>query len=338
MQKRLEQYESQKLAYRLLEGERCEFFRRSRALLHYSVLSAKQSKVGTVVLLHGVASNGSRWEEFIDTGTLKEHFDIVRCDLRGHAASVCFQAAGIEEWCDDLEAILDREKIDKAVVIGHSLGAQVTLNFAVKKPQRTLAAVLLDPLISEALTPRAISMRNKLPYMYVMECFIRAANSFGLRRKLRPQDLRQMDAAAREKIAVGGKELEEFIKQYSSVKADLQYIHSAVYLKDLREVGRLTPKADAIKVPTLVVGASSGAFTDADAMAKWVEELPEGCMASVQCAHWPMTECLGEVAGVIESWVCGRFSSIPSQGASTGVQPVGQARTCGKNPCSASHQ
>lgn len=301
-------YEKEKLAYRLLEGESAKRLERPGASLRYSVLPCAGDKVGTVIFLHGVASNGSRWEEFIEKTSLKQAFDILRCDLRGHAASVSSRQARLEDWCGDVAAILQAEGVAKAVVVGHSLGAQVAVNLAAKYDDCVLGGVLLDPLISEALTPKALEMRAKLPYLKIMERFCRLGNALGFSRRLKNQDLRAMDAKAREKIAAGGKELEEFIKQYSSARADLKYIHSAVYLHDLVEVGRPTPAPESISVPMLVIGASAGTFTDADAMRRWVNSLKDGQIAVVKCAHWPLTECPRDVASVIEGWVFKRFA------------------------------
>ena len=197
----------------------------------------------------------SRWEEFIEHTALRDRFDIIRCDLRGHAASVCRGRARIEDWCADTAAVLDAEGIDKAVIVGHSLGAQVAVNFSARYAERVRGCALLDPL-----------------------------------------------------LAAGGEELEEFIREYSSAKADLQYIHSAVYLRDLVEVGRPTPAPEKIKAPMLVIGASAGTFTNPEAMQAWVGKLTDGTWAQVQCAHWPMTECPQDVAAVIEKWVFARFA------------------------------
>ena len=310
-------YEKEKLAYRLLDGETAKRLERPGASLRYSVLPCSGEKAGTVIFLHGVASNGSRWEEFIEGTSLRKAFDILRCDLRGHAESVSSRQARLEDWCGDVEAILQAENVAKAIVVGHSLGAQVAVNFAARYADRVCGVVLLDPLISEALTPKALQMRAKLPYLKVMERFCRLGNALGFSRRLQNQDLRAMDAKAREKIAAGGKELEEFIKEYSSARADLKYIHSAVYLHDLIEVGRPTPAPESITVPMLVIGASAGTFTDAQAMRQWVNALKDGQMAVVKCAHWPLTECPRDVADVIEGWVFKRFAPQSAAQASS---------------------
>ena len=82
---------------------------------------------------------------------------------------------------------------------------------------------------------------------------------------------------------------------------------AAAYLRDMIEVGRATPAAASIACPTLVIGASSGTYTNAEAMQRWVEKLPLGQVANVQCVHWPLTECPADVSRVIEKWIAGRF-------------------------------
>ena len=297
-------FESQDLVYKLLPGEERVRVARGDVSLHCSrIRSVADTAKGTVVLLHGVASNGSRWEEFVETTDLRQDWDIIRMDLRGHAASVCRQKTRLEDWSEDLNAVLDAFGVERAVVIGHSLGAQVAMHYTAHNAERVLALGLLDPLIEEALTQKALDKRKLMPVVRVVESVTRRLNRLGFIRRLAPQDLRAMDARARDKIEKGGKELEEFIEEYSSTKADLQYIHLATYSRDLLEVARPSPAPELLTVPTLVIGSSSGTFTDDVAMAEWVAKLPNARMRTVTCAHWPMTECPAEVSKVISDWV-----------------------------------
>lgn len=299
--------EREALAYRLLEGETRHEFERDGATIFWSLFPSKGKALGTVILLHGVASNASRWEEFCDTSSLHSEWNIIRTDLRGHASSVCSKKVRLEDWVADVDMILEKAGVEKAVVIGHSLGAQIAMNFAVTHPERMAGLILLDPLVSDALTPKAMEMRAKCKYLKVGECVTRAMNAIGFKRKIVPQDLRAMDAEARKMIEKGGDDLEAFIKQYSSASTDLKYIHLAPYLRDLQEVGRPTPDAAGFKCPVLVVGSSAGTFTDEKAMAAWCARLSDATMSAVKCAHWPMTECPQDVAKVIIEWMDVRY-------------------------------
>ena len=291
------------LDYTLIEGERRERLLARGCRLAWSWLPARRPEsAGAIVYLHGVASNGSRWEEFAEKTRLRERWDMIRLDLRGHAASEYDGRARLEDWCRDVADILDAAGQDRAVVVGHSLGAQVAMRFAASYPGRTRGAVLVDPLVDAALTPYAARQYAKRPYLKAAEKAGRLALKAGLGARLKRQDLRAMDARARRKIAAGGKELEDFVRDYSSAANDLQYITLAAYARDLLEVGRETPPAEALACPALVIGADSGTYTDAGAMRRWVGGLRDGQFATVHCRHWPVTECLEEIMDVVEGW------------------------------------
>ncbi|MFG9450979.1 alpha/beta fold hydrolase [Pseudomonas aeruginosa] len=57
-------------------------------MLAYRVLPAAAGARGpALVLLHGLASNMSRWSEFVERSALRGHHALIRLDLRGHGGS-----------------------------------------------------------------------------------------------------------------------------------------------------------------------------------------------------------------------------------------------------------
>lgn len=299
--------EREKLSYRLLEGETRHLTERLGAKIHWSHYPAKNQAKGTLVLLHGVASNGSRWEEFSETGLLHHDWDIVRMDLRGHAGSVSDVVGTLDIWSHDIKAIIDELGLEKVVVVGHSLGAQVAMKYATLFPETLDGLVLLDPLVTQALTQKAHRLRRTRPIIIVAEKLGRFMNFLGFHRDLLPQSLREKDKKARVMIAKGGKDFQAFIERYSSPKFDVKLIHLAQYARDILETGRRSPPSSAFTFPTLVIGASSGTYTDAARVRQWVDEMPQGTMEIVNCAHWPLTECPDEVGAVINRWFSKTF-------------------------------
>ncbi len=75
-----EQDERERLSYRLLPGEARHYTERLGSKLSWSFFPAKENALGTVVFLHGIASNGSRWEEFSEKSFLHTHWNILRMD------------------------------------------------------------------------------------------------------------------------------------------------------------------------------------------------------------------------------------------------------------------
>jgi pimeloyl-ACP methyl ester carboxylesterase len=97
-----------------------------------------------VLLLHGIGSRGSSWWPVIDP--LAEHFHLYQLDLRGHGASGKPERGYvIENYAEDLDAVLDALALEEPRILGHSLGALVTLVWASEHPTRAAALVLEDP-------------------------------------------------------------------------------------------------------------------------------------------------------------------------------------------------
>ena len=97
-----------------------------------------------VLLLHGIGSRGSSWWPVIDP--LAAQFHLYQIDLRGHGASAKpDRGYAVEDYVADLDAVLDALELDEPRLLGHSLGALVTIYWAGKNPARAAALVLEDP-------------------------------------------------------------------------------------------------------------------------------------------------------------------------------------------------
>jgi pimeloyl-ACP methyl ester carboxylesterase len=272
----------------------------------YRLMPARERAPGRiVVLVHGLASNMTRWSEFVEQTTLADRWDVLRVDLRGHGDSPTRGAIGHELWCDDLAAILDAEGHPRAVLVGHSLGAQVALHFAVRHAARAAALGLIDPVFREALRGKWRLLAAAGPALWAAAVVVRALNAIGLRRRQLPRlDLRALDEMARR--ALGSKEAEaEFIRRYSSTRADLRTFRTAHYLQELVEMFRPVP-LEAIAVPVLVLLSAGGTFADPDAMQRCLRRLPRVEVQRIDCHHWPLTERPVEVRHAIEDW-CARL-------------------------------
>jgi pimeloyl-ACP methyl ester carboxylesterase len=97
-----------------------------------------------VVLLHGIGSRGESWWPVIDP--LAEQFHLYQVDMRGHGGSGKPERGYlIEHYATDLTLLLDALGLEAPRIMGHSLGALVTLFWASQHPSRAAALVLEDP-------------------------------------------------------------------------------------------------------------------------------------------------------------------------------------------------
>ena len=276
------------------------------ATVAYRVTPARARAPGrAAVLLHGLASNLTRWSEFVEHTALADRWDLLRVDLRGHGDSPTTGAIGLELWCDDLAAMLDAEGHPRAVLVGHSLGAQVALHFAVRHVARAAGLALIDPVFREALRGKWRLLAAAGPALQAAAAVVRAANAVGLRRRQLPRlDLRALDEMARR--ALGSRQAEaEFIRRYSSTCADLRTFRTAHYLQELVEMFRPVP-LESIAACALVLLSAGGTFADPDAMLRCLQRLPRAEIRRIDCHHWPLTERPAEVRQAIEDW-CARL-------------------------------
>lgn len=255
----------------------------------------------TLVLLHGLASNRTRWSEFIERTTLRNHWDILCPDLRGHGESLTRTPIGLEIWCGDLVKLLDAEGVQQAVLAGHSLGAQVALYFAARHPARAAGLVLIDPVHRPALRGWLGLARRLALLLRAAAALLRWLNHLGLRRRqIPPRDLRVLDEATRAALAQSGA-TSDIVRRYTSPLADLKYFPTAHYLQELVEVTRALPAAD-IRAPVLVLLSKGVTFTDPEVMRAWVAQFLSAETQTIEAWHWPLTERPVEVREAIEKF------------------------------------
>ena len=99
-----------------------------------------------LIFIHGWTLDLDAWEP--QAASLCETFRVIRLDRRGFGLS-----SGIPSVADDvsdLQALIDHLQLERVVLIGSSQGARVTLDFALKHPQR-LSAIVLDGAPNTAL-------------------------------------------------------------------------------------------------------------------------------------------------------------------------------------------
>ncbi|MCA9879997.1 MAG: alpha/beta hydrolase, partial [Thermomicrobiales bacterium] len=97
-----------------------------------------------LLLLHGIGSRGESWWPVVDA--LAEHFHLFQLDLRGHGNSAKPERGyAVEAFAEDVQGVLEVLGLGRPAVLGHSLGALVTLYWASQHPTAAAALVLEDP-------------------------------------------------------------------------------------------------------------------------------------------------------------------------------------------------
>ena len=109
----------------------------SRTALHYEILGNGPP----VVLVHPSATDMRIWDRQV--AALAPHFLVIRFDLPSHGRSRR-SASGVGAH-EELRALLDELRIERAAIVGLSAGASIATDFALAYPRRVTRLVLASP-------------------------------------------------------------------------------------------------------------------------------------------------------------------------------------------------
>jgi len=110
-----------------------------------------------VVFVHSLAGNSSHWATQLEH--LRHSRRAVALDLRAHGRSESprngdYTIAGM---AGDVAAVVDSLRLDRFVLVGHSMGGGVALEYAGAHPDRVAGLVLVDPIGDGKQIPAAES-------------------------------------------------------------------------------------------------------------------------------------------------------------------------------------
>lgn len=257
----------------------------------------------TLVLLHGLASNMTRWSEFVAMTDLRQNWDLLRLDLRGHGESICRSRSGMDVWSDDIAEVLRAEEVDQAVLAGHCLGANLALHCAARHPELVCGLVLIEPMFRQALSGslakvsalRALLTALVRPLLWLAQRGLH-------RRQVATIDLQDLDRQTR-LVMAGAHEV--LTKRYASIVEDLRIMPTSMFLQDLIAVTGPLP-LERVRVPALALLSKGGAFGDPAQTATLLAGLATCRVEHIDALHWIPTEQPVAMRHAIEDW-CSRF-------------------------------
>ncbi len=94
-----------------------------------------------LVLIHGAGDNLNAW--YNQVPAFSKSYRVLTYDVRGHGQTELTKGDyTLDIWADDLYALLGTLGIDKAYVLGHSLGGMIAATLALKHPKMVKTLIL----------------------------------------------------------------------------------------------------------------------------------------------------------------------------------------------------
>ncbi|WP_264532427.1 alpha/beta fold hydrolase [Flavobacterium sp. N502540] len=143
-----------------------------------------------IVFLHGFLENKKMWKNYVDF--FSEKHRIITIDLLGHGESDSLgYVHTMEDNANAVQKVLNHLKIEKATVVGHSMGGYVGLAFAELFPKNIQKLVLLNSTSREDSPERKLNRTRAIKAVkqnYVTFVSLAIGNLFSENNRIRLTD------------------------------------------------------------------------------------------------------------------------------------------------------
>ena len=201
-----------------------------------------------LIILHGLFGQSDNWNTLAKRFA-EQNFQVFTVDLRNHGLSPHSDDFNFQVMSDDIVELISDNKLQKVILIGHSLGGKVAMEFAIKHPD------VLDKLIVVDIAPKYYPVHH--------------------------QSVLQALEAVDFLIVKTRKQAEEILTKYIADAGTKQFLLKNIYWKEdgqmawrfnlkviasqIENVGEATPNDTTCDVPTLFIrGEKSNYILDSD--------------------------------------------------------------------------
>lgn len=228
-------------------------------------------KVGSgppLVILHGLFGSADNW--FSIARELDKEFTMYLVDQRNHGDSPHADEWNYEVMVEDLRELLDEEGLEKAYLMGHSMGGKTVMNFALKYPER------VEKLIVADIAPRYYPVHH--------ESILEGLNSIDLKAI---NSRKEADDALANYISEPG--IRQFLLKSLGRDSDgfKWKINLPVITKNIENVGEALPEGESFEGPTLFLAGANSNYVQQKDLPEILEFFPNYELEFVQNAgHW----------------------------------------------------
>ena len=238
-----------------------------------------------LVLLHGIFGSSDNW--LTQARMLSTHFRTYAVDLRNHGHSPHEEVFDYPSMVADVLEFIETNKIADPVLIGHSMGGKVAMNFAVAHPHKLQKLIVVD------IAPKAYSMAHYvilegLQAVPIAEITSREEADAALARFVDESDVRQFLLKNLQRKPEGG------FKWKLNLAAISDNIHKIGL--DLQFPGKF-------EKPTLFVRGERSNYVKDEDFERIREVFPAAKIETLDTGHWLPAEKPKEFVSLVERWL-----------------------------------
>jgi len=228
-----------------------------------------------LVLIHGFSDNLTMWYNQVPEFSKK--YKVLSYDVRGHGlAETPAGEYSMELFADDLYALLGALDIDKACILGYSMGGRIGLAFALKHPDMTAGLVFANSGVAGPdiqISPDELKeMEERRVQMITL---------------LKTDDIEPIaDAMAVFSLSPGFEETKpEIFRKYKAVKLKNNPRHYAPIMEALMASMEEPPDLSQLTCPALIIAGEEDGFMTLDVAKSMEAAIPNATVRVFPTGH-----------------------------------------------------
>jgi len=207
-----------------------------------------------LVMIHGFSDNLSMW--YNQMSEFSKRYKILAYDVRGHGRTETPEnEMSLELFANDLKALLDALDIEKASVLGYSMGGRIGLQFALAYSEMTTGLILSNIGIDG---PDVQLNENQISLMEKHRRY--------LSNLLASQDIEAVATALAEQSFTPELKIEhpEVLNKYKEIKLQNDPRYYPCVMQVMSEAMNIRPDFSLLKCPVLIIGGNQDALMNTD--------------------------------------------------------------------------
>jgi 3-oxoadipate enol-lactonase len=248
-----------------------------------------EKRARAVVLIHGFPFAREIWDA--QCNALASNARVIYLDLRGAGASSVSQGPYLmERLAADVAAILDELAIDRATLVGHSMGGYVALAFARMFTERLAGLALISSRLA-ADTPEQAAARRDLAARAERDGSMEPVVEAYLPRMFSPQTLARRHGVVERAYAIARKN---------------DPMGAAAALRGMALRASSEDIAGDLDVPVLFVAGADDKILSIEESRAGAQRFPRGSfVVCEESGHLPMMEQAASLTSALQRWLPG---------------------------------
>lgn len=238
-----------------------------------------------LVILHGIFGSSDNW--LTQARMLSPHYHVFSLDLRNHGQSPHDEGFDYQVMVADLLEFLNEHQLKDPIILGHSMGGKVAMNFALAHPDSLQKLIVVD------ISPRPYNLEHYVILHGLKAIPIQSISS-------------RNEADAALGSFVPEPDVRQFLLKNLQRKPEGGFswkINLPVIDKNLSKIGYDLQFEGRFEKPTLFIrGGKSKYVTDQD-MTRIKEIFPDATLATLDTGHWVQAEKPKEFVEVVMNWL-----------------------------------